>query len=737
MGWFDEQIKTRLQNDEESFQNAFADLSSVVLGKCVSTAAQSDDRRKTRNAMEEILGYYHVNPTALPDHLRDRNEQLEFLLHPSGIMRRTVKLEGAWYKDGIGALLGETQGGDVVAIIPKGFSGYAFFDWESGKKIRVTTKTVSKLKTEAVCFYRPFPLARLTVKDLFLYIFKTLSAADYLMAGAATLAITLLGLFTPYANQLIFSRVIPSGKTSLLISVAVLLLGVTVSMLLITITRNLILTRIQTKMGISVESAAMARLLSLPAVFFKEFSAGELSSRLGSVTSICNLLADVVLSTGLTSLFSLIYIGQIFHFAPAVAAPALTVLLATILFSIISALVQLRVSRRRMKAAAKLQGLEYALFSGIKKIKLAGAERRVFSKWAQSYKQQAQLQYNPPVLIKVNPVVSVAITLAGTIAIFYFAAVSGISAPDYMAFGAAYGMVSGSLALLASAALSIANIKPMAEMADPILKTEPEISVGKPVLTSLSGSIELNNVSFRYDEDSPLIIDDLSLKIRAGQYVAVVGATGCGKSTLMRLMLGFEKPQKGAVYYDGKDLQKVDLKSLRRNIGTVMQSGKLFIGDIYSNIVISAPWLTLSDAWEAAELAGIADDIRDMPMGMHTVISEGSGCISGGQRQRLLIARAIAPKPKILMFDEATSALDNLTQHQVSRSLDSLKSTRIVIAHRLSTIRQCDRIIVLDRGKIIEDGTYDELIAAGGSFAELVRRQRLDDSASVGKSTLY
>lgn len=228
----------------------------------------------------------------------------------------------------------------------------------------------------------------------------------------------------------------------------------------------------------------------------------------------------------------------------------------------------------------------------------------------------------------------------------------------------------------------------------------------------------------------PPVIDDLTLKIRPGQYVAIVGRTGCGKSTLMRLMLGFETPQKGAIYYDGQDMQTLELKSLRRSIGAVMQDGKLFQGDIFSNITISAPWLTMDDAWEAAEMAGIADDIRRMPMGMHTLISEGSGGISGGQRQRLMIARAVAAKPRILMFDEATSALDNLTQKQVSESLDCLKCTRIVIAHRLSTIRRCDRILVLDRGRIVEDGSYGELIAAGGLFAALVERQRLDTPAA-------
>jgi ABC-type bacteriocin/lantibiotic exporter with double-glycine peptidase domain len=246
-------------------------------------------------------------------------------------------------------------------------------------------------------------------------------------------------------------------------------------------------------------------------------------------------------------------------------------------------------------------------------------------------------------------------------------------------------------------------------------------------MSRLSGGIEINNVSFRYNENMPNVLTNIGLKIRSGQYIAIVGKTGCGKSTLMRLLLGFETPQRGAIYFDGQDIARLDLRSLRQNIGSVMQNGQLFSADIFSNIVVSAPWLSVQDAWQAAEMAGIADDIRAMPMGMHTMISEGSGGISGGQRQRLLIARAIVAKPRILIFDEATSALDNITQKHVSQALDSLRCTRIVIAHRLSTIRHCDRIIVLEDGCIKEDDSYDALIAKGGYFAELVKRQRLDN----------
>jgi ABC-type bacteriocin/lantibiotic exporter with double-glycine peptidase domain len=294
-----------------------------------------------------------------------------------------------------------------------------------------------------------------------------------------------------------------------------------------------------------------------------------------------------------------------------------------------------------------------------------------------------------------------------------------------MAFNTSFGLLTGAMASISGVALSTANIKPILTLAEPILHAVPEVTEGKRQIESLSGSIEIANVHFRYDDVSPEVLKGISFKIKAGEYVAIVGKTGCGKSTLMRLLLGFETPDKGAIYYDGKDTSKLDMTSLRRKIGSVTQNGSLFQGDIYSNIVITNPLLTVNDAWEAAEIAGIADDIREMPMGMNTIIAEGQGGISGGQKQRLMIARAVAPKPRILMLDEATSALDNITQKKVSNALDGLKCTRIVIAHRLSTIRNCDRILVMDDGKIVEEGSYDTLIAKDGFFAELVKRQQL------------
>jgi NHLM bacteriocin system ABC transporter ATP-binding protein len=615
--------------------------------------------------------------------------------------------------------------------------GAGFFDYETGEKLRLSRKTRDKLQEEAFCFYRPLPLKQLGLADLLQYIVKTLSAADILMAALAGLGVSLLGLFTPYITKLIFERVIPAGEPGLLLPVALVLAGVTLSAVLIEITKTLLIARVQTKMNIPVEAAAMSRLLLLPAVFFKEYNAGELSSRISAIMQLCEMLANAFLATGLTALFSLVYVFQIMSFAPTLVAPALLVILVELAVTVITGFVELNLNRRRMALDARLNGLTFASFSGVPKIKLAGAERRVFAKWAKAYKQQADLNYNPPLLVKIQPIAAGVINLAGIVIIYYSAAAASVSVAGFMAFSASFGLVTGAIMSLAGATTSFANIKPLMEMVEPILKAVPEVGENKQIITRLSGNIELNNVSFRYNEEMPLVLDDISLKIKAGQYVAIVGKTGCGKSTLMRLLLGFETPQRGGIYYDGRDIARLDLRSLRQNIGAVTQDGRLFSGDIFSNIVISAPWLSRDDAWQAAELAGIADDIRAMPMGMHTMISEGSGAISGGQRQRLMIARAIVPKPRILMFDEATSALDNITQKQVAEALDSLKSTRIVIAHRLSTIRHCERIIVLEDGKIREDGSYDELLQKGGYFAELVARQRLDDESFIGKTTLF
>lgn len=725
MGWFDSQVKERLQYDAGEMKKSYAKLAEVVGRKEKIDYGHLAEEGQGKDALTKICKYYRIDKTEIPENIVEIHEQIQYLFEPSGVMWRHMRLRGKWWKDSMGPVLGETKEGRPVALIPKAFSGYRYFDYESGNELKVDARINERLKEDAICFYKPLPQKELSGKDLIIFLLGNIGMDDKLLLGFAALAVTLLGLITPAANTLIFSHIIPAGQMSMVLSVSFLLFGAAISTFLMNITKTLVQTKIETKMSVILESAVMGRVINMPVQFFKNYNSGDLANRVRALENICSILANGVLGIGLMAVFSLSYILQIIRISPQLAATAFLVILMQLIIAFLGAWGQIRVLRKKIRSSSKVEGVVFALYSGIQKIKMSGSEKRVFVKWANVYHEEADADYNPPLLVKIQKAVSPAAALLGTLLIYWVSVKSAITVANYVAFNVAYGMVSTAILSLVATVSTVAMIKPILELSQPILQTPPEISENKEIVKSVSGTIELNQVSFRYQEDTPLIIDNLSLKINRGQYVAIVGTTGCGKSTLMRLMLGFEKPDTGAVYYDGRDIQKVDLKSLRRQIGVVMQNGKLFSGDIFANITISAPWLTLPDAWDAAEKAGISRDIREMPMGMFTMIGEGAGGISGGQRQRLMIARAIAPKPKILMLDEATSALDNITQRQVSDALAELKSTRIVIAHRLSTIKACDRIIVLDRGRIIEDGTYEELNAKGGFFSELVKRQQI------------
>ena len=280
------------------------------------------------------------------------------------------------------------------------------------------------------------------------------------------------------------------------------------------------------------------------------------------------------------------------------------------------------------------------------------------------------------------------------------------------------------LMTLSEAALGILRVIPIYERLRPILEEPAEVEEGRQHPGELSGAIEVSHLHFRYEKDGPLIIDDVSFRIEPGEFVAFVGGSGSGKSTIMRMLLGFERPEAGTIYYDNQDLNSLDLRAVRQQVGVVLQDSQLLPTDIFRNIVGTSS-KTVDDAWAAAEAAGLADDIKAMPMGMHTMISQGGGTFSGGQRQRLMIARAVVDKPRILFLDEATSALDNQTQAHVTESMAQLHATRIAVAHRLSTIVDADRIFVLEKGVIVETGSYDELVALGGYFTELVKRQEL------------
>ena len=722
---FKEQIDKRLETEQQNLHEAVGQfVEDVGLCSHLKSKAVSDT-----HAVKEVLSALNV---ADGYELDDENpflsleEQLKQILNPKGIMYRQVELKGNWWKTAVGPMLGYDKDDKWVALLPSRTKMAYTYTNKEGKKVEVTDQSMKEdLKTEALCFFSALPMRKLNMGDLLSFMMRSFTVNDILRLFLISALISVLGMFLPYINKQMFDTVIPNGTKSDIIPVASLLIGATMGGVLFNLIRDWMLKRMKELVSIRVEPAVMARTFLLKAKFFMQYSSGELNERIMSVGSLCDMANDMLVSTSITAVFSIVYIFQMKNYAQVLMLPGVTIILGQFLLTIALLWFQRKQDKRMIVASAKLTSLVFDLMNGVQKIKLTGSEKRAFTRWLQTYRESAQLEYNPPLLLKLSEALMALLNLSGVAFFYITAAKNQVTPSDYIAFHAAFGMVSGAFMALIGIAPQLACMEPLLEQAKPILEAEPEVNEASKQVQFLSGAIEISHLSFRYSKDTPLILDDVSLKIYPGEYVGVVGCSGCGKSTLMRLMLGFETPDSGAIYFDDYDLNEVDKSSLRQKIGTCLQSGSLFPGDVFSNITITAPWCTREDAWEAARLAGIAKDIEALPMGMNTLISEGGGGFSGGQKQRLLIARALLNKPSILFFDEATSALDNVSQKMVSDNLDQMGCTRVVIAHRLSTIRHCDRIIVLDKGHIAEEGTFEELKAKGGLFADMIRRQEV------------
>ena len=724
-GWFEEQIKTRQRMDDACFEDAFARMGGAVMGVRLSET-MDDVRQSAQDAVDELLRYCRVS-TRMEYGGETAKASPEELLAPYGILSRSVLLNDTWWKDGTGAMLGRMRdSGSIVALLPRPCGGYVFRDPSTGRRVRVTKAVAAQIEEQASVFYRPFPMRPMRAGDLFLYLWRDIPTEDVLLYLLFALAVVLAGLVVPRVSKDVIALVVPAGNTTALAAAVVFMIFATVSSLLFALLRTVFYDRIGTRMSLDAEAAGVMRVLSLPVSVFRDYSAGDMAMRISYLKTLVQLVLSIGLSAGITALFSLIYVVQIAYFTPALAPAALVVVALQFAVVVASVLVEIPVSREWMRLEAKESGLAYELITSVRKIRISGAEKRSFSMWGRLFAKKSHFLYDPPVLLKVSNAVVSAISLAGWIAIYHIAIHRNIEVAAFYAFFAAFGMLEASLVAFSNIAGNIGWIRPILEMTKPILSAEPEEMKHSRRVESLQGAIELSHVSFRYRRDTPMVLSDINLKISPGQYVALVGKTGCGKSTLLRLLLGFEVPERGTVSYDNRDIRGVNLRSLRKRIGSVMQDGRLMAGSIFDNIRLNYPQLTMDEAWEAARMAGLAEDIKRMPMKMFTVVGESGRGVSGGQRQRILIARAIAAKPKVLLFDEATSALDNKNQKQVADVLRTIDATKVVIAHRLSTIRHCDRILVLDEGRIAEDGSYEALMEANGLFAQLVRQQQLE-----------
>ena len=724
MGWFEEQIKKRKHLDEQTFEDSFKSLAGIRTEKQKNI---SDEEVRDNFVIQQILSYFRHQMVDIPSSIHSFKDKLTYILGQFDIETHKVELNDNYVGDPNSPLLIFTFTGVPVILFPKGKDKYSYVNYSTGKKAKIDASLVNRLEIEALSFYRPLPSKKVSIKEYLKYITKSVKPLDIVLlvlfaAGAAG-----IGMVLPYLTKVLTGDVVQNKNINQFIIFSIYVVATATGLLLMKAIQGFVNSRITIKIEQAVLAATMSKVLSLPPSFFKKYNTGELASRFNSVPRLASVIINGVFITLVSVVMSLAYLVQLVGFAPALILPVVLILLVSTSFSILISVIQMNYRKKQLELSSKEAGVTYELINGIQKVRLSGSEKRIFAKWANYYSRTAKVVYKPPLILRLSIAITLLITLLGNIALYYVSVRSNVDVGNYMAFTTSYGVLSGAFASVVEMVGIVFTIQPIYDMARPILESEVENSQGKKTLKSISGNIKIENVSFRYNENSPLIVDNLSLDIKEGEYIAIVGQTGCGKSTLVRLLLGFEKPVSGRVLYDGNNLEELDTSSLRRNIGTVMQNGTLFHADIFSNIIISCPSLKEEDAWIAAEIANIADDIRDMPMGMKTVISEGQGGISGGQKQRIMIARAIVHKPKILIFDEATSALDNKTQKSISESINKLNCTRIVIAHRLSTIKNADRIIMLEGGKIIEDGSYQALIDNKGKFAELVERQRLDN----------
>ncbi|HEX8691494.1 MAG TPA: NHLP bacteriocin export ABC transporter permease/ATPase subunit [Longimicrobium sp.] len=641
--------------------------------------------------------------------------------------RQVVLREGWWREDGGPLLAYLAEDGRPVALLPARGTRYTLHDpRERGEAALVDAALADRVKPIAFTFYRPFSDQALGLKDVVRFGLQG-CGRDLGMVLGLSVAAALLSLVTPMATGKIFNDIIPGAERGQLGQLTAALVVIALATMLFRLGAGVALVRIEGRMGSATQAAVWDRVLGLPMPFFRPYSAGNLASRAMGIDAIRQHLSGATIQALLGGLFSVVHFGLLYHYSPRLALWGTGLIALSIAVTAGASRLQMKSENQIAALRTKLSGSVLQFLSSIAKLRTAAAEGEAFSIWAKGFSEQRQLQFRARSIGNLVASFNAGYPVVTTLVLYAVALplMSGdhpLRTGDFMAFMTSFATCLGGMLGASAALLGAMAVVPMYEQARPILETLPEVDTAKADPGALSGGIDIERVVFRYNPDGPPILRDLTMRIRPGEFVAFVGPSGSGKSTLLRLLLGFEAPESGAVYYDGRELAGLDAQAVRRQIGVVLQNGRLMSGDIFTNIAGSSP-ATQEDAWEAARMAGFDEDIKAMPMGMHTVVSEGGGTLSGGQRQRLMIARAIVQRPRILFFDEATSALDNRTQAIVTQSLDRLNATRVVIAHRLSTILNADRIYVIEAGRIVQAGTYHELIRQDGLFAELAKRQ--------------
>lgn len=665
-----------------------------------------------------------------PDELSTRcgkNPDIPEIAQASHFICRKVVLEADWFQRDCGGLIG-TLGKEVVACVPGKKGRYQLFRTGDRSVCPLTPELAREISPQAYSIGRTLPLKPLSRKDVFSFCRKSIQSRDLLPYVFLVLLCSLIGILLPTLNGMIYDDYIPVGNIGNLVQLCIVMLSFMIGNIAFSVVRNLFGYRTSSRVGNDLQNAAYYRLFHLPESFFREYDSADLAGRITGIGAMASMYANTIVLSSISALFSIFYLIRMISYSGKLSAVGIGIYLVYLLFSTAVTAASYKGQVRIAEAESESRGKLFQYLSAVDKIRMAGVEERALLSYMRPYARQQQE------VIHVNRLVSIQEALATVIKsifsmVLYWYIVKNLSSGSlsigsFVAFNSAFGAFTGALDSFVSEALQLFQERSEINRFWSVFEAVPEDDDTKEMPGVLSGELSMEHVSFAYNKGDKNVLSDLSVHIRPGEYVGIVGPSGCGKSTLLKLLLGFETPMSGSIMVDKKDLRSLNKSAYRKQLGVVLQNGKLISGSIYENITITAPEANLARVNEVVQQVGLKDDIAQMPMGLQTMLSENCNTISGGQQQRILIARAICGKPKILIFDEATSALDNLTQAAVSSSLDQMNVTRIVVAHRLSTIKNCDRILVLNDGEVVQEGNYESLMEdKNGLFFALASRQ--------------
>jgi len=721
-----------LQQEERSrrvAEDALGRLASVLRSDEGPAVVRDDPLLAAVQAIGRSVGF-QAKPAARSENLERLRNPLDAIARASKVRLRRVILDATAFERDCGPLLA-FAGSErrPVALLPAADSRYKLYDPSQGSTARLSPALAQQLAPEAYMFYRSFPDGPVGVLGIIVFAFSG-RVREFLWLLVAGGMASLLGMLVPVFVGLLVDFVVPEQNRGLLVQMGIGLAASAIAIAFFQLLQGLILLRLESLTDLSTQAAIWDRVLNLKLNFFKQYASGDLNSRIMSVIEMRRLLSGATLRAIFNGLFSALNLLLLFKYNQSAAWLVVAISVFVVLVTLLHGWMKFGVASELQRLRGFIFGLVVQLINGMAKLRVMGAESRAFAHWASRYTLQQKLALKIQAVEDSLTGFNEAVPILGLLLLFWFVGTVGGADPGalsngkFLGFSAAFDSFILGIAALSNALVDSLEIANLWQRVQPVLAAEPEVTTGAEDPGRLTGRIDIANVTFRYVQNAPPILKNISIRIEPGEFVAIVGGSGSGKSTLLRLLLGFEQPESGTIFYDNQDLARLDIRAVRRQLGVVLQNGRVQAGSIFSNISRGA-LITIEEAWQAAQAAGLAEDIEAMPMGMHTVISEGGGNLSGGQRQRLLIAQAIALRPRILLLDEATSALDNRTQTIVSEALDRLKVTRIVIAHRLSTIRHADRIYVLERGTLVQQGTFDELMRSEGLFARLALHQKL------------